>query len=288
MDGRIFPVKFSAWWIRSAIPTLSVGALSLAAGCTHLREAADSAAAEAPIVVKEENLPKRMPKAFTCVNLADLRMQMSLEEGRTPIEVERFREEARRSYHQAMKIDAKCSAAYLGLARLYEQAEEFDKAQKALEQGIAACPKEASICYELGMLQARRKDWDHALVNLKKASKLDPEKNLYVNAIGFTLARAGRVEESYRHFEHCFGAARAHYNVARVLHHMQKDDESKRHVRLALQAKPNWDLARHFLDELEHPERANKAIATVSFEVEPHSAGPSATAQPVPDNSPRK
>ena len=118
-----------------------------------------------------------------------------------------------------------------------------DKAQETCREGLKLLPKQASLWYELGMCQARRKQWDPAALSLKKACEFDPENLTYVNALGFTLGCAGRFDESYACFAKPLGEAKAHYNVARMLHHVKRDDECMEHLRQALMAKPDMQPA---------------------------------------------
>ena len=65
----------------------------------------------------------------------------------------------------------------------------------------------------------------------------------YARLCGWTLARAGRFDESYKHFSKTVGPAQAHYNVARMMEHLGKPELSKRHLRAALKANPSFDEA---------------------------------------------
>lgn len=261
-----------------ALFACSASGLMLIAGCTHFRDTNDSAVPEQPAVAKsDDKLPRRSPRPESCVTLGDLRLQFASEEGRAPLEVERLQEEARSAYQHALRLDPKFAPAYRGLARLYRATEELDKSRKTLEDGIAACPKDSMLRFELGMMMAQHKNWNDAIANFQKASELEPEKILYLNVLGYALARAGRIDESFHHFEKSFGAGRAHYNVARILHHMKRDEESKNHVRLALQVRPNWELATNLLAEIEHPGSTTTGLSTASFEeadAAPTNAGP--------------
>jgi tetratricopeptide (TPR) repeat protein len=100
------------------------------------------------------------------------------------------------------------------------------------------------------MAQARQKQWEPALAHLKEASDLDPENRSYETTYAYTLARAGKWQESYQAFCKLGTPAEAHYNLARMLHHLQQDDASREHLALALQADPNLASARQMLASL--------------------------------------
>src|SRR5262249_55009869 len=124
---------------------------------------------------------------------------------------------------------------------------------------------DAKLWFELGMCHARRKAWEPAIDNLRKGSDLDPENHYYVNVVGFCLSRAGRFEESYQYFARVQGEARAHYNVARMLHHVQREAECRQHLDLALKARPDFEPARQFLAELQAP-TADPAVQPAAHE----------------------
>lgn len=215
---------------------------------------------------------KKTPKPETCAGLADLRVQNAAKPDCPPEDARRLRDEARRAYQQAIKLDPEYLPPYSGLARLYEQTDQPDKAVETYRKGLKSLPKEASLWYELGMCQARRKQWDAALSSLKKATELEPENAGYSNAMGFTLARAGRFDESFAFFHKKLGEARAHYNVACMLHHVNRDEESKDHLRQALMAKPDLQPAQQLLAQLQNPNRGAHPIQPAGFSTTENSA----------------
>jgi len=60
------------------------------------------------------------------------------------------------------------------------------------------------------------------------------------------------------------GEAKAHYNVARMLHHVQRDAECKQHLALALKAKADFAPARQYLAELENPSSRKQSPQSVT------------------------
>jgi tetratricopeptide (TPR) repeat protein len=113
------------------------------------------------------------------------------------------------------------------------------------------------------MCQAQCKQWDNACSQLGTASQLDPENKRYLNMLGFCLARAGRFDDSYDCFAREMGEAKAHYNVARMLHHVKRDPEAKKHVELALAANPDYAEARKLLADLESGNGTSKDVVPV-------------------------
>src|SRR5690242_17764202 len=79
-------------------------ALGLLAGCTtaQLRPSPDE---PNRTVAADTAKGKRMPKPETCVACAEMRVQSAANPQRTPLQVEQLRDEARRAYQQALRID---------------------------------------------------------------------------------------------------------------------------------------------------------------------------------------
>jgi tetratricopeptide (TPR) repeat protein len=227
---------------------------------------------EAKPVTPEKAQAKRAPQPATCVALGNLELEAATEnlpvagKPRTEAELQALYETARKYFQQAMKTDPKCRDAHLGLARAYQGLENYDRAVAVYEKAESVFPKDAAFCYELGMCHARHKAWVPAIAELQKAVDLDPENRTYGNMYGFSLARAGRYDDSLAFFKKTVGEARAHYNVARMLVHAKQGEAAKQHLRIALQINPNLTEGRQLLAELAGPATPGNSIATVSLE----------------------
>lgn len=244
-------------------------ALCLALGCTHLKETTvvelQARPEHAAVVKKEES--KREWSANSWLAIADFRAKTANDTNLGPQEKLLFREQARKSYQKALKLDPKCLAAYLGLASVYQEMDDYDRAIATYQQALKEFPKSAVLWHQFGMCQARRKNWDEAIASLRSAHELDVENRSFINALGFCMARAGRIDDSYAFFEQTLGEARAHYNVARVLHHLNKPDECLAHLNMALKANPNLDEAKQLLAELQNPSAStDEQVKQVSLE----------------------
>lgn len=221
-----------------------------------------------PGVTADKDLPKRKPQASTCVAFGDLELKGALDATRTPAQKQQALDMARKYYQQALKSDPKCVEAHAGLARTYEELGDHDAAVSTYQKGLKVFPKQASLWFALGMCQARHKEWGPAIDSLKKASDLDPEDRTCSQTLAYTLARAGRFDESYACFRKTLGAAQAYYNIARMLHHLDQDDASRQYLQLALQADPALEPARQFLVRLNTPAASIKTTDVLSPEDE--------------------
>jgi tetratricopeptide (TPR) repeat protein len=207
-----------------------------------------------PMVEKDtkddKDLPRREPQASTCVALGELHLRTAMDPHCPGPQRTTALELARKCYQQAIKTDSESQDAYRGLARVYDELKEDERMVGTYEKAIKKWPKDASFRFEFGMAQARHKEWEPALAHMKDAVEIDPENRSYQITYAYTLARAGQWQESYRAFCKVGSPAEAHYNLARMLHHLGQDDASREHLELALTADPNLAPARQMLAKL--------------------------------------
>jgi tetratricopeptide (TPR) repeat protein len=215
-------------------------------------------------VVKEKDQPKRPPEASTCIAFGKVELEGAARPEQPPTVRRDLFDRARKYFQQAVKEDPKNPEAYQGLVQAYEGLGDYPRTVETYQKAKKAFPKNAAFCYELGMCQARHQEWAPALDNLKAATELDPENRTYANMYAFALARAGRYGESFACFKKMVGEAQAHYNVARMLHHLKQDDVCKDELRQALKADPTLTVARQFLAELEGASAPRSPSATTA------------------------
>jgi len=192
-------------------------------------------------------------KPETLVALAAFREAHSLEPNITPDQKQQLLEDARVAYLRALELDPNHVPAHLGLARFYDTAGNHPKAAEEYAKLSKIRPRDAWLRFEIGMFHARAKEWPPALEQLRNASDLDPENAHLARTYGICLARAGRYDESVSWLleKKQLSEADAHCMVAKMLHHLQQDDASRQHLRLALQAEPNSRAAHELLNELD-------------------------------------
>jgi tetratricopeptide (TPR) repeat protein len=219
----------------------------------------------AKISSAEKDGPKRPPKPETCVAFGRFQLEAVRDGNRTPEQCRELNDTARKYFQQAIKMDPNCVDAHHGLTQAYEGLGDHARTIEAYQKAQKAFPKDASFYFDMGMYQARRKEWNGALENLTRACDLAPEQRMYANMRGHCLARMGRYDEALTWFSKTIGEAEAHYNVARMLHHNKQGDACKQHLHRALELNPNLRTAQEFLAQLESPqstiERAGHATA---------------------------
>ncbi len=227
-------------------------------GCTQQRQTIINKDAVPPgaKIVKAEDLPKRTPKAETSVNIGNMRLLAAMDGSAQGAEREWSLEDARKFYNQALKTDPKCMEAYSGLAQVELTCGNYEGGIAYYQKGLAVDAKHAPLGYEMGICQARRRDWPAAQNSLSKASDLQPDNHVFVKTLAFCQAKNGRYEDSIASFKRIMDEGQAHYNLARLLHHENQDDLSRLHLHMALQANPKLTPAQDLLARLDGPPSA--------------------------------
>jgi tetratricopeptide (TPR) repeat protein len=246
-------------------PFFALGLVTTCFGCVHTDVPATSPGEPVAVKIrKAPDLPKKQPLPSTCVALGDVRARTALDPKCPTADQERLRDEARRAYQQALDIDPNHLGALTALARLYVSMEDYERAIATYRRAIQGHPSDASLQHDLGMCYARRKDWDPALACLKRTVEMDPEKRLYSHSYGFCLARAGRFEESFTALAKSEGKPRAHYDLARMLEHMNQEELGKQHLLQALAEDPKFNEARDMLAALQAKPHEQAAAGTAN------------------------
>ena len=233
--------------------------------------------------------PKRVPKAATCVSAGDFFAGEAVFLDKDSTAQEQMRNKARIEYQQAIAIDPTHIPAYQSLARLYVEMEDFEHAVATYRKALQLQPRNSSVWFGLGMCQARRKDWPASIDSLSHAVEFDPENRQYVNFLGFALARAGQYQASLNCFGRQSNEAMAHYQLARMLQHLQKYDLARQCVLTALQKDPNLKPAQELLTQLGDIPPASAPIRTASYTEEaPAAIESQPTTQTPTEESPRE
>jgi tetratricopeptide (TPR) repeat protein len=200
---------------------------------------------------REANLPKRNPQPATCVALGQCKELQAEEANIGPVQQERLRDDARKSYQQALHLDPSHLPAYRALAQLYVKLNDADRAEATFEKALKLHPSDGALWQELALCQCRFKRWDPAIASLQKAIECDPENRVYLTTLGHLLARSGRMDEALACFTQVAGRAQAHYNVARMMLHLKQPEQARAHLRVALEANPQLEGAQQLLVQLE-------------------------------------
>ena len=225
-----------------------------------------------PVVVRAKPRTKRSLQAVTFVAGGEMLEHDAEEKGVDPSRQMNLYDEARQAYQQALRIDPKHLPAYTALARVYMKMNHYDKALETYNQAAEKFPREFSLWVEMGMCYCRTKQWDLAVLSFKKALESDPENRQVTQTLGFCLARAGRIQESLEALQQVMPPAQAHYQIGRMLHHVQRDDLCREELRQAVRLDPEFVPAQALLASLDGPppsaNASNAANGHVQIQIE--------------------
>jgi tetratricopeptide (TPR) repeat protein len=230
-----------------------------------------------PVIEKAKDLPVRPPKtAASCVAGGDFFASEAAGAPQGSTKQEDLYDRARKAYQQALDIEPNCLPAFRSLGKLYVTLGDRERALATYQKALQKHPKEATLWFDLGMCHARYKDWDRANEALRRAAEFDPENRQYHNVLGHCLARAGRYDEALAAYRkaagEAHGEAQAHYNLARMLHHLNKNAEARQQLQLAVRAEPTFEAAQRLLAQLDGREPADPAVMPAGLE-EPAGGG---------------
>jgi tetratricopeptide (TPR) repeat protein len=239
--------------------------LSLLSSKTQtIRPEAGEATVARAVSTTSDAKKKEPIKPATLVAVGAYRDQLAANPEMSFADAEQVRASARQAYHEALKLDPKCVAAYIGLAKSYAAIEDAQQAFAMYQQAVNVIPNDANLWFEKGITHARFKDFEGALASMYKANQIDPDNRLFKRTIGLTLARAGMMDDALKTLKTCMKEEEACYSLARMCHHLERDDLSRDYLTKAIKAHPTYMPAHEMLASMNNPNAMN-AIQSVDY-----------------------
>lgn len=270
MDGRTFAL-------------MTAGLIGITAGCTHssaMRRTEPTPTMTSQVAIDESGALKH--KAPTFCAFGDMLATAAFAEDKTPEERRQAREEAKLAYLKAIETDPKHVGAHVSLARMQQAGEEYAAAVDTFGKAIQLAPTNGTLWYDLGLCQCRMKQWAESVPSLQKACELTPGNRSYMGTLGYTLGRAGQVPEALAVLAQVHGEAKANYDLARLMRHMNQLPTAKQLAAAAVAKDPNLPGAKQLVAELNGqatPAPAPAAVHAASYTkpAEPTKAAPAPT-----------
>lgn len=200
--------------------------------------------------VKPAKFENRTPKPETYAAAG----QMYLDQGtshKDPNVRQNYFEQAKRVFQAALAQDPKNAQAMLGMARVHEKQGNLPLACQQYDQLLTQCSQDASVHHEYGRLLARNRQWPQAANCFTQAATLDPNNSTYHRDAGFSLAMAGRFEDSAAFFRRSVSEGQACFRVAQAAKHLKRDDVCRAYLIRAIQSEPQMQEAVAMLQELD-------------------------------------
>ena len=192
-------------------------------------------------------------KPETECEFAETAFAAALDPSVTGTDRDRRLDAARQQFHRVLNRDPKNGRAMIGLAKVYTETGERDKAGEYLKKYFESNPKDHKTAYEMAMTYGKKKDYEAAAAGCEFALSLDPENREYRKTMGFFLALCGQTDRAVAVLtsNRTMTEAQARHNIAGILDQMQQADASKQQLRLAVQADPLYEPAKQMLVEME-------------------------------------
>lgn len=249
---------------RISFAALTLTSVLICSGCV----ATQTQTINDPIVKTEESIPikkavstgpKKPPLAATEIAFGKFKESSADTDGgkSNPESQARLREDARKAYQNALKVDPNSLDAHRCLGSLYVKTGDFERAMDTYKKALAKHPNESILWYDLALCHHRRKDFPESVRCLTKALEMDPENSSYLLKMGFTLAWMGNLEQGLSYLSRAQGAAQAHYNIARILLQRDQTQLARHHLNVALQRNGQLAEARELLSTLDGPSARN-------------------------------
>lgn len=156
-------------------------------------------------------------------------------------------------YQRAIAQDANHLPALLGLARLYDRAQQFEEANRWYREAAHRHPKSPTALNDHALCLMRQDDDKSAVDLMAQAVQLDPKNPKYRNNLATALVRCGRYQEAIVHLAAVHPPAVAHYNMGFLLMQKKETNLARSHFARSVELDPNFAAARQWMAALSQP-----------------------------------
>ena len=160
-------------------------------------------------------------------------------------------DEAEKNYRAALQQKPNDLVVMLDYARLLERMNRVDEAISMYQRAAKAHPREAAVPNNLGLCYARQGRLEEAVASLNRAIALQPKNVLYRNNIATVLVEMGRMQEAYSHLRAVHSEAASYYNLGYLLNKKGRKQDAISHFAAALRADPTLTQAQQWLQRLQ-------------------------------------
>jgi tetratricopeptide (TPR) repeat protein len=110
--------------------------------------------------------------------------------------------DAEAEYKAGLRLSPQYAPAAINLADLYRQLGRDAEGGNVLRAAISASPQDAGLHYALGLTLTRLKQPEAALMELRRATELEPDRARYAYVYAVALHSAGRVSDAMNVLKH--------------------------------------------------------------------------------------
>lgn len=187
--------------------------------------------------------------------------------GKVQASLGRF-ESAESLYRRALKLDKKYVPAYVGLAQVFMEQGQPEKALDILATAEKKSRRrDPLILNELAVIKAKLGDYDTAIEMLREALRDEPDNEVFTTNLAGIQAVVGNYDEAYRLYAVRLGPAEARYRVAGILFDQGKLAASRQQLEFALKVNPHHERSAAMLA---HLAGGQESIKPAGYSVQPN------------------
>jgi tetratricopeptide (TPR) repeat protein len=220
---------------------------------TGQRSTANSPIPPTEVTAKPLSKPGTPVKIETEVEFAETALAAATDPATTGTERDRRLDQSRLQFTRILDRDPQNARAIMGLARVYTETGDKERAAGYLKQYFDVNPKDHKAAFDFAMIYGKKKDFPAAAAGCEFALSLDPENREYRKSFGFFLALCGEADRAVQVLTHnrTMTEAEARYSVAGILETIDRKDQAKQHLRIAVAADPLFEPAKALLADMD-------------------------------------
>ncbi len=203
-----------------------------------------------PVVAKPVHKRGEPLLPETEVEMAATEVEAAFMEGKSAVERDQLLDSARQRYQRALKAEPKNKAALVGLAQLYAKSGDKERAVATFQLALKNSPKDHELAYLMASAQVKFGDWNGAAETCRYALSLDPENRTYHKTLGYCQAQLGQWDDAFATMMKVMSEAQARYFLGRVLIDLNRVDEGRQQIQMAVAQDPQYQQAKQFLADM--------------------------------------
>ena len=158
-------------------------------------------------------------------------------------------------YRKVIDLKENYAPAHYSLGLVLHQLGRLEEAEKSYKKSILLDPKLYQAHSNRAVILSTEGKFTEAITSYEEALSYSGDNAYMLNNLGNAYEAVGKINEAIISYQKATTIepkyADAHYNLGLTLEKLNRDIEAKKHFRLALEAKSDFEDAKHMLSALE-------------------------------------